>query len=139
MTQVILDLGLDENVLPKKIWLRMGKPQLEWSDIQLRMANQQKIVPLGRLSQVVVDIDGIKVWASFEVIQIEEDTDPYPTLLGLGWAIDMGSVINLKKCSIVFEVYGTWVVIPLDPTKGERYTEIVHTKDELDRIYKLTA
>lgn len=40
MDQVILDLGSDVNVLPKKTWECMGKPTLQWSPIQLRMANQ---------------------------------------------------------------------------------------------------
>lgn len=47
MDQVILDLGSDANVLPKKTWKHMGKPALQWSSTQLRMANQQKILPLG--------------------------------------------------------------------------------------------
>ena len=56
---------------------------MEWSNIQLHMDNQQKIIPLGRLSKIMVDIIGVKVQADFEVIQIVEDADPYPTLLGL--------------------------------------------------------
>ena len=48
----------------------MGEPELEWSTIQLRMANQQRIVPLGRLSKVTMDITGVRVQADFEVIQI---------------------------------------------------------------------
>ena len=68
----------------------MGEPKLEWSTIQLRMANQQKIIPLGRLPKVMVDIAGVKFLVDFEVIEIVEDVDPYPTLLGLDWAIDMG-------------------------------------------------
>ena len=75
----------------------MGEPKLEWSTIQLRMANQHKIIPLGRLSKMVIDIAGVKVRAEFEVIQIVEDVDPYLALLGLDWAIDMGGIINLKK------------------------------------------
>ena len=54
----------------------MGKPKLEWSTIQLRMANQQKIIPLGRLPKVMVDIAGARVLADFEVIEIFEDEDP---------------------------------------------------------------
>ena len=81
MDQVILDLGSDANVLPKRTWQRMGEPKLEWSTIQLHMANQQKIIPLGRLSKMVVDITEAKVCADFEVIQIVEDADPYPALL----------------------------------------------------------
>ena len=47
MDQVILDLGLDANVLLKQTWERMGRPTLQWSPIQLRKANQQKIIPMG--------------------------------------------------------------------------------------------
>lgn len=47
MDQVILDLGSDANLLPKQTWENMGKPTLQWSLIQLRMANQQKILPMG--------------------------------------------------------------------------------------------
>jgi hypothetical protein len=36
---VILDLGSDVNVLPKKTWEMMGKPKLVWSPIQLRLEN----------------------------------------------------------------------------------------------------
>ena len=42
MTDIILDLGLEVNVLTKKTWEQMGKPTLEWSPIQLRLANQQR-------------------------------------------------------------------------------------------------
>ena len=68
MDQDILDLGSDGNVLPKHTWQKMGEPKLEWSIIQLHMANKQKIIPLGRLSKIMVDIVGVKVQADFEVI-----------------------------------------------------------------------
>lgn len=83
------------------------------------MPNQQKIIPLGRLPKIVVDIAGVKVRANFEVIQTVEDADPYPVLLGLDWAIDMGGIINLKKRSMVFKNNGTRVIVPLDPAEGE--------------------
>jgi len=40
LDQVILDLGSNVNVLPKQTWEHMGRPTLQWSLIQLRMANQ---------------------------------------------------------------------------------------------------
>ena len=40
MTDVILDLGSEVNVLTKQTWEQMGKPTLGWSPIQLRLANQ---------------------------------------------------------------------------------------------------
>jgi hypothetical protein len=56
---MILDLGSDVNVLPKKTWEMMGKPKLAWSPIQLRLENQYKIVPIGRLTGIPVNIDGV--------------------------------------------------------------------------------
>ena len=47
------------------------------------MANQQNIIPIGRLPKVMVDIARVRVLANFEVIEIVEDADPYPPLLGL--------------------------------------------------------
>ena len=47
MDQVILDLGFDANFLRKQAWERIGRPTLQWSPIQLRMTNQQKIIPMG--------------------------------------------------------------------------------------------
>ena len=57
----------------------------------------------------------------FEVIQIVDDSNTYPAMLGLDWAIDMDGIINLKRIIMEFENNGTRVIIPLDPTEGERY------------------
>ena len=80
----------------------MGKPTLEWSPIQLRLANQQKIVPLGIFSSVPVDIDGFSTLADFEVIEIIDDSNPYLALLGIEWAIENSAVINLKHIKMTF-------------------------------------
>src|SRR5713226_9334704 len=86
MTDIILDLGSEVNVLTKQTWEQMRKPKLEWSPIQLRLANQQKIVPLGRFPSVPVDINGVSTLADFEAIEIIDDSNPYPALLGIEWA-----------------------------------------------------
>ena len=40
MDEVILDLGLDVNVLTKQTWEQMRSPKLIRSPIHLRLANQ---------------------------------------------------------------------------------------------------
>lgn len=85
------------------------------------MANQQNIIPLGKLPQVVVDTAGVNVYVDFEVIKIVDDAYPYPVLLRLDWAIDMGGIINLKRRCMIFENNGTKVIVPLDPAERERY------------------
>ena len=132
MDQVILDLGSDTNVLPKHTWKFMEEPKLQWSTIQLCMGNQHKIIPLGRLSQVVVHIEGVKVLANFEVIQIVDDTNPYAALFGLYWATEMDGIINLKRKSMAFENNGTIVVVPLDPIEGARYTKLVCVENHVN-------
>jgi len=75
----------------------MGRLALQWSLIQVRMENQQKTIPMGRLQGETVDIEGASALANFEVIEIVDDNNPYPALLGIDWATDMNGVINLKK------------------------------------------
>jgi hypothetical protein len=57
---VMLDLGSDVNIFPKKTWEAMGNPKLVYSPIQLWMVNQYCIYPVGRLQNVEVDLVGIK-------------------------------------------------------------------------------
>ena len=83
MDQIILDLCLDANMLPKQTWEHMGRSKLQWYPIQLWMANQQKILPMGRLQGVTVDIEGASKPTDFEVIEIVDDSNPYAALLGI--------------------------------------------------------
>ena len=71
------------NILPRKTWEALGKPRLTYSPIQLSLAKQYCILPIGRLEGVEVDIAGVKTYIDFEVIDIMGDKDPYPALLGI--------------------------------------------------------
>ena len=140
MTDIILDLGSEVNLLTKQTWEQMGKPTFEWSPIQLRLVNQQKIVALGRFPSVLVDIDGVNTLVDFEVIEIIDNSNPYPALLGIEWALDNYAVINLKNRQMTFEGKGLRVIVALDPSQGERDTEPVRDEDRdvLD-IYNIIA
>jgi hypothetical protein len=139
---VFLDLGSKVNVMTKQTWALMGKPRLIYSPIRLRMANQQVVSPLKRLEHVLVDIDGVRAFAYFEVIEIDDDSCHYPAMLGIDWAFNNSIVIDLKKRRMTFEGNGLKVIAPLDPDEGHRYTEPIREEDheyELENIYKLTA
>ena len=78
----------------------------------------------------------------FKVIEIFDDRNPYPMLLGIDWATDTNGVINLKKHKMVFEKKSLHVVVPLDATEGACYTKPMRdddSDDNLDCIYKITA
>ena len=118
MDEVILDLGSEVNVLTKQTWEQMGSPKIARSPIHLRLANQKWVSPLGRLPQVPVDIDEVRSFADFEVIEIIGDSRPYPALLGIDWEIGNMVVIDLKKRQMTFEDNQIWVITPLDPFQG---------------------
>jgi len=98
----------------------MSKPTLQWSPIQLQMVNQEKILSIGRLQGITVDIKRVSALEDFEVIKIVDDNNPYLALLGIDWATYMNGVINLKKCKMIFEKKSLCVVVSLDPTEGSR-------------------
>lgn len=88
-----------------------------------------------------MDTEGASMLAHFEVIEIVDDSNPYPALLGIHWAIDMNEVINFKKQTMSFERKSLWFVVSLDPAEGSRYTEPVHdyeeSEDDVDQICKI--
>ena len=49
-----------------------------------------------------VNLDGIKRLVDFEVIKIVDETDPYPTLLGINKAFDNNTILNLKNIKVAF-------------------------------------
>jgi hypothetical protein len=120
---VVLDLGSEVNVMMKNTWALMGKTRLIYSPIRLRMANQQVVIPFGRLEHVHVDVDGVRTFANFEVIEIVDNSFPYPTLLGIDWDFNNSIVVDLKKRIMVFEGNGLKFIAPLDLDEGCRYTE----------------
>ena len=142
MDEVVLDMGSEVNVMTRQTWKIMAKPKLTFSPIQLRLSNQQRVIPLGCLSNVPIDLDGVRSLVDFEVIEIIDDSKLYPTLQGIDWAFENQEIINLKKKTMLFEGNGIRVINLLDPALGPRYTELVTTEEEahnIDAVYKLTA
>jgi hypothetical protein len=88
MGDIILDLGSEVNVLPRKTWKCLGEPTLGYSNVQLKLENQHRVLPIGRLKGVTIDIDGMRTKEDFEIIEIVDGTTPYLTLLSLDWVFD---------------------------------------------------
>ena len=115
MDYIILYLGLNVNILTSQTWVSMNRSWLEWSSIQLRLSNQSKVLPIGRLTQVSVEVEGLRTYAYFEVIDIGNATNPYPALLWIDLEIVNQTIINFKKMILSFEDFELRVVVPIDP------------------------
>ena len=70
-----------------------------------------------------MDIDGVRTFVEFEVIEIVDDSCPYIALLGIDWDFNNSAIVDLKKRIMTFEGDGLKVIAPLDPDEGRRYTE----------------
>jgi hypothetical protein len=55
----------------------MGEPTLGYSPIHLKIENQQRVLPIGRLKGVTTYLDGMCTMVDFEVIEIVYGTTPY--------------------------------------------------------------
>jgi hypothetical protein len=118
----------------------MGEPTLAYSPVQLKLENQHRVLPIGRLKGVEVDLNGVHTKVDFEVIEIVDDTTPYPTLLGLDWDFDNEDIINLKTRKMTFESGEYRAIAPLDPSEGERFVEPTCLDlEEIDQLYRTTA
>ena len=87
----------------------------------MRLANEAKVLPIGRLSQVPIDIEGLRTFIDFEVINIVNNTNPYPMLLGIYWSMDNQTIVTFKKIILSFKDDEMRVVSPIDPLEGQRY------------------
>jgi hypothetical protein len=140
MGDIILDLGSKVNVLPKMTWKCMGEPTLGYSNFQLKLANQHRVLPIGRLKGVTIDIDGVHIKVDFEVIEIVDNTTPYPALFGLDWAFNNQTIINLKTRKMTFESREYRVIAPLDPSEGKRFIEpTCFDLEEISELYRTNA
>ena len=84
-----------------------------------------------------MDLEGITTNADFEVIQLEEEAEPYPALLGIEWAFDNNAIINLKNRTMTFKSDNLRLTTPLHPIEGNRYTEPVKQEDDEEKIGEL--
>jgi hypothetical protein len=100
------------------------------------------VVSIGRLKGIIVDLDGVHTMEDFEVIDIVDNTSPYPTLLGLDWAFDNHDIINLRTRKMIFESREYRVIAPLDPLEGGRYAEPMTNNfitEDVNQLYRTTV
>jgi hypothetical protein len=85
-----------------------------------------------------MNIDGVHSVENFEVIEIMDDSQPYPTMMGIEWEFDNQTIINLKRREMVFEVGDLKVTAPLDPIELNTYIEPTREK-KIDKLYNMNV
>ena len=89
---------------------------------------------------LAVEVEGMKTYVDFNVIEVVDGGCSYLTLLGVGWENDNMVVINFKKCVMTFENQYIRFIALMDSNEGRRYIELV--KDEVvkgwDHAYNIS-
>jgi hypothetical protein len=57
----------------------------------------------------------VRTFEYFAVIEIVDDSFPYPTLLGIDWDFNNMTIVDLKNKRNTFEGDGLRIIAPLDP------------------------
>jgi hypothetical protein len=84
-----------------------------------------------------MDIDKVRTFVDFKVIEIVDDIFLYPALLIIYWSFNNSTVFDLNKRRMMLEVDGIRVIGPRDMDEGCRYSEPIKEEDnayELENI-----
>jgi hypothetical protein len=68
-----------------------------------------------------------------------DESDPYPTFLGIDCAFDNNAVLNLKKHHMSFEYETMHMVAPLDTYEGECYNDPVDEDAQISTMKIFTS
>ena len=75
----------------------MGNPKIVWSLVQLRLENQLKVLLVGQLPRVPIEVEGNKMYSYFKVIHIFDDMNLCLYILVIDWSIENHTINNFKK------------------------------------------
>ena len=82
--KVPVDGGSEVNLMLESTAFDLGYTTFEETDQILRMADQSRVVPIGRLSQISTRIGQVTYLQNFVIIPVETGR-PFPMLLGRPW------------------------------------------------------
>ena len=91
-----------------------------FSLVQLRLANQARVSLIGRVTCISIEVEGLKTYVDFDVINIVDEVSLFHDLLGIGWENENLVVVNFKKRVMTFENCDIQIIGPLVPQEGQR-------------------
>jgi hypothetical protein len=71
-------------------------------------------------------IKGVNIKVDFDVIEIMDDSNPYPALLCIDSSLDNNEMLNMKKRKTSFETDTSRVISLLDMNEGDNYNEAIN-------------
>ena len=89
------------------------------------------------MANVDTTIKGITTKVDFEIIDPKEGSNSFPALVGWPWGRKMKASISLDKERIKLKGNGQKVIVPIHPSQGEPWTELIDEEVEVWQLYKI--
>ena len=129
--RVPVDGGSGVNLLLESTANDLGYTVFETTNQTLRMADQSRVVPVGKLSAVPTKISGLTYPLNYLVIRVEEG-NPFPLLLGRPWLYLAGVKVNWAKKAFSFGNPTVLLSWRPEPHQGETSETDGYTTDWTD-------
>jgi hypothetical protein len=101
--KAFLDLGASVSLMPLAVCKRLNLGELQPTKMSLQLADRSVKYPVGILEDIPVKIDQLYIPTDFMVMDIKEDDD-IPIHLGRPFLSTVGSIIDVKRGKLTFEV-----------------------------------
>ncbi|XP_061354983.1 uncharacterized protein LOC133299529 [Gastrolobium bilobum] len=99
----LLDLGSSINLIPKRIFRKLGIGEARPTTVTLLMADRSITYPEGKIEDVLVRVDKFIFFADFIVLDFEADRE-VPIILGRAFLATGRGVIDVEKRDLTMRV-----------------------------------
>ena len=99
----MLDLGAAINVFPYSLCMQLGLGPLNETDILVQLADGSTIRPRGVVENVLVKVDRIFFPMDFYILDMENEKEGIPILLGRPFMRTAGTKVDLGRWTLSLE------------------------------------
>ena len=82
---VLIDGGSGVNIITNALRKKLGLINIETAPFTIKMADQRKMVPVGLIKNLKIDVGGVKKMMTFTVIDLPPTDNDYEMMLGRTW------------------------------------------------------
>ena len=100
----VIDRGIVVNVMASWLFSELEMTVSQQSSMKLKGIDQCIVKPLDQLYNILITVNGVTVKIDFHVLDITNQKEGYPIILGRPWLRKMSATNNWKKGSDLLNI-----------------------------------